>query len=578
MEITSINSKLLARMFLAGAKNLDSKKDWINELNVFPVPDGDTGTNMTMTIMSAAKEVSSLTNPTMAELAKAISSGSLRGARGNSGVILSQLFRGFCKVIKEYDEIDVTILCEACQKAVETAYKAVMKPKEGTILTVAKGAAEKALELSDETEDVVTFVEEVIKQAEYVLDQTPEMLPVLKQAGVVDSGGQGLVQVLKGAYDALIGKEIDYTIEGAPTGAAPAKISAETEAEIKFGYCTEFIIVLNAPMSDNEEHAYKAFLESIGDSIVVVADDEIVKTHVHTNDPGLALQKALTFGSLSKIKIDNMREEHQEKLIKDSQKLAAQQKAEEEAYEAAQADEKTNNMPAKEMGFVSVSIGEGMNEVFRGLGVDYLIEGGQTMNPSTEDMLNAIEHVNAKTVFILPNNKNIIMAANQAVDLVEDKQIIVIPTKTIPQGITALVNYIPDHSAEENKEQMMAEIENVKTGQVTYAVRDTEIDGKTIKQNDFMGIGDKSILSVGTDLRATTLEMVDAMVDEDSAIVSIYFGSDSDEDSANELAAAIEEKYPDVEVEVNDGGQPIYYYVISVEYSLLKNINDIYYI
>lgn len=565
MEITSINSKLLARMFLAGAKNLDSKKDWINELNVFPVPDGDTGTNMTMTIMSAAKEVSSLTEPTMAELAKAISSGSLRGARGNSGVILSQLFRGFCKVIKEYDEIDVTILCEACQKAVETAYKAVMKPKEGTILTVAKGAAEKALELSDETEDVVTFVEEVIKQAEYVLDQTPEMLPVLKQAGVVDSGGQGLVQVLKGAYDALIGKEIDYTIEGAPTGAAPAKISSETEAEIKFGYCTEFIIVLNAPMSDNEEHAYKAFLESIGDSIVVVADDEIVKTHVHTNDPGLALQKALTFGSLSKIKIDNMREEHQEKLIKDSQKLAAQQKAEEEAYEAAQADEKTNNMPAKEMGFVSVSIGEGMNEVFRGLGVDYLIEGGQTMNPSTEDMLNAIEHVNAKTVFILPNNKNIIMAANQAVDLVEDKQIIVIPTKTIPQGITALVNYIPDHSAEENKEQMMAEIENVKTGQVTYAVRDTEIDGKTIKQNDFMGIGDKSILSVGTDLKATTLEMVDAMVDEDSAIVSIYFGSDSDEDSANELAAAIEEKYPDVEVEVNDGGQPIYYYVISVE-------------
>lgn len=565
MEITSINSKLLARMFLAGAKNLDSKKDWINELNVFPVPDGDTGTNMTMTIMSAAKEVSSLTDPTMAELAKAISSGSLRGARGNSGVILSQLFRGFCKVIKEYDEIDVTILCEACQKAVETAYKAVMKPKEGTILTVAKGAAEKALELSDDTEDVVTFVEEVIKQAEYVLDQTPEMLPVLKQAGVVDSGGQGLVQVLKGAYDALIGKEIDYTIEGAPAGAAPAKISAETEAEIKFGYCTEFIIVLNAPMSDNEEHAYKAFLESIGDSIVVVADDEIVKTHVHTNDPGLALQKALTFGSLSKIKIDNMREEHQEKLIKDSQKLAAQQKAEEEAYEAAQAEEKTNNMPAKEMGFVSVSIGEGMNEVFRGLGVDYLIEGGQTMNPSTEDMLNAIEHVNAKTVFILPNNKNIIMAANQAVDLVEDKQIIVIPTKTIPQGITALVNYIPDHSAEENKEQMMAEIENVKTGQVTYAVRDTEIDGKTIKQNDFMGIGDKSILSVGTDLRATTLEMVDAMVDEDSVIVSIYFGSDSDEDSANELAAAIEEKYPDVEVEVNDGGQPIYYYVISVE-------------
>ena len=565
LEITSINTESLSRMFLAGAKNLDAKKEWINELNVFPVPDGDTGTNMSMTIMSAAREVGALSNPTMKELAKAISSGSLRGARGNSGVILSQLFRGFCKVIKEYDEVDVSVLCDAFQKAVETAYKAVMKPKEGTILTVAKGAADKALDLAQETEDLVYFCDEVIKHAEYVLSQTPEMLPVLKQAGVVDSGGQGLVQVLKGAYDSLLGKEIDYSIEETPASAGTAKVSAPAEQEIKYGYCTEFIIVLTRPLSEKEEKEYKSYLESIGDSIVVVADDEVVKTHVHTNDPGLAIQKALTHGSLTKIKIDNMREEHQEKLIKDSQKLAAQQKAEEEAYEAAQADEKTNNMPAKEMGFVSVSIGEGMNEVFRGLGVDYLIEGGQTMNPSTEDMLNAIEHVNAKTVFILPNNKNIIMAANQAVDLVEDKQIIVIPTKTIPQGITALVNYIPDHSAEENKEQMMAEIENVKTGQVTYAVRDTEIDGKTIKQNDFMGIGDKSILSVGTDLRATTLEMVDAMVDEDSAIVSIYFGSDSDEDSANELAAAIEEKYPDVEVEVNDGGQPIYYYVISVE-------------
>ena len=557
MEITSINSKLLAKMFLAGAKNLDSKKEWINELNVFPVPDGDTGTNMSMTIMSAAKEVSSLEDPTMAALAKAISSGSLRGARGNSGVILSQLFRGFCKVIKEYDEVDVTILSEAFQKAVETAYKAVMKPKEGTILTVAKGAADKALELSDDTEDIVKFADEVIKHAEYVLDQTPEMLPVLKQAGVVDSGGQGLVQVLKGAFDALTGKEIDYTIDGGQSGSTPAKISAETEAEIKFGYCTEFIIVLNAPMSEKEEHAYKAFLESIGDSIVVVADDEIVKTHVHTNDPGLALQKALTFGSLSKIKIDNMREEHQEKLIKESEKLAQQQKEEEAAAKPAE--------PAKEMGFISVSIGAGMNEVFKGLGVDYIIEGGQTMNPSTEDMLNAIDHVNAKNIFILPNNKNIIMAANQAVSLVEDKNIIVIPTKTIPQGITALVNYIPDHSAEENKDQMMAEIENVKTGQVTYAVRDTEIDGKTIKQDDFMGIGDKSILAVGKDLKETTLEMVDAMVDEDSAIVSIYFGSDSDEASAEEIASVIEEKYPDLEVEINDGGQPIYYYVISVE-------------
>lgn len=557
MEITSINTEVLSKMFLAGAKNLDAKKEWINELNVFPVPDGDTGTNMSMTIMSAAREVSALENPTMAQLSKAISSGSLRGARGNSGVILSQLFRGFCKVIASYDEVTVSVLSDAFQKAVETAYKAVMKPKEGTILTVAKGAADKALEMVDETEDLVVFCDEVIKHADYVLSQTPEMLPVLKQAGVVDSGGQGLMQVLKGAYDSLLGKEIDYKIEDASKGSGVVKISAETEKEIKFGYCTEFIIVLNKPLTEAEEHEYKAFLESIGDSIVVVADDEIVKTHVHTNDPGLAIQKALTHGSLSKIKIDNMREEHQEKLIKDAEKLAAQQKAEEEK---AKADE-----PRKDMGFISVSIGEGMNEIFKGLGVDYIIEGGQTMNPSTEDMLSAIDHVNADHIFILPNNKNIIMAANQAATLVEDKDIIVLPTKTIPQGIVAMVNYIPDYSPEENKETMLAEIGNVKTGQVTYAVRDTEIDGKTIKQDDYMGIGDSSILSVGQDLKATTLEMVDAMVDEDSAIVSIYYGTDATEEAAEEIGAVIEEKYPDVEVEINAGGQPIYYYVISVE-------------
>ena len=557
MEITSINTEVLSKMFLAGAKNLDAKKEWINELNVFPVPDGDTGTNMSMTIMSAAREVSALENPTMAQLSKAISSGSLRGARGNSGVILSQLFRGFCKVIASYDEVTVSVLSDAFQKAVETAYKAVMKPKEGTILTVAKGAADKALEMADETEDLVVFCDEVIKHADYVLSQTPEMLPVLKQAGVGDSGGQGLMQVLKGAYDSLLGKEIDYEIEDASKGSGVVKISAETEKEIKFGYCTEFIIVLNKPLTEAEEHEYKAFLESIGDSIVVVADDEIVKTHVHTNDPGLAIQKALTHGSLSKIKIDNMREEHQEKLIKDAEKLAAQQKAEEEE---AKADE-----PRKDMGFISVSIGEGMNEIFKGLGVDYIIEGGQTMNPSTEDMLSAIDHVNADHIFILPNNKNIIMAANQAATLVEDKDIIVLPTKTIPQGIVAMVNYIPDYSPEENKETMLAEIGNVKTGQVTYAVRDTEIDGKTIKQDDYMGIGDSSILSVGQDLKATTLEMVDAMVDEDSAIVSIYYGTDASEEAAEEIGAVIEEKYPDVEVEINAGGQPIYYYVISVE-------------
>ena len=560
MEITSINAEVLAKMFLAGAKNLDAKKEWINELNVFPVPDGDTGTNMSMTIMSAAKEVSGLADPTMKTLAKAISSGSLRGARGNSGVILSQLFRGFCKVIAEYDEIDVNVLCEAVQKAVETAYKAVMKPKEGTILTVAKGAANKALELADETDDLVYFCDEVIKEADIVLSRTPDMLPVLKQAGVVDSGGQGLMQVLKGAFDSLTGKEIDYTIEDASTGSGVVKISAQTEAEIRFGYCTEFIIVLNRPLSDKEERDYKAFLESIGDSIVVVADDEIVKTHVHTNDPGLAIQEALKHGSLSKIKIDNMREEHQEKLIKDAEKLAAQQKE-----EAAEQEEAAEEQPKKDMGFISVSIGEGMNEIFRGLGADYIIEGGQTMNPSTEDMLNAIEHVNAEHIFILPNNKNIVMAANQAASLVEDKEIIVIPTKTIPQGITALVNFIPDHTVEENKENMLEEIALVKTGQVTYAVRDTEIDGKEIKQDDYMGIGDKSILSVGKDLKETTLEMVDAMVDEDSAIVSIYYGSDAEEAAAEALGLAIEEKYPDVEVEINNGGQPIYYYVISVE-------------
>ena len=554
MEITSINTEILSKMFLAGAKNLDAKKEWINELNVFPVPDGDTGTNMSMTIMSAAREVSNLTNPSMKELSKAISSGSLRGARGNSGVILSQLFRGFCKVIAGYDEVDVTVLCDAFQKAVETAYKAVMKPKEGTILTVAKGAADKALELAEETDDLVYFCDEIIKHADYVLSQTPEMLPVLKQAGVVDSGGQGLMQVLKGAYDALLGKEVDYEIEDAGNGSGVVKISAETEKEIKFGYCTEFIIVLNRPLSEQEEHEYKAYLESMGDSIVVVADDEIVKTHVHTNDPGLAIQKALTHGSLSKIKIDNMREEHQEKLIKDAEKQKEEEKV------APKADE-----PRKDMGFISVSIGEGMNEIFRGLGVDYIIEGGQTMNPSTEDMLSAIDHVNADHIFILPNNKNIIMAANQAASLVEDKEIIVLPTKTIPQGIVAMVNYIPDYSAEENKETMLSEIDNVKTGQVTYAVRDTEIDGKVIKQNDFMGIGDKEILSVGTDLKATTLEMIDAMVDEDSAIVSIYYGTESNEKDAEAIGAVIGAKYPDVEVEINNGGQPIYYYVISVE-------------
>ena len=558
MEINTIDASQLSKMFLAGAKNLEAKKEWINELNVFPVPDGDTGTNMTMTIMSAAKEVSALEQVNMRALCKAISSGSLRGARGNSGVILSQLFRGFTKGIGEAEEIDVDILCDAMQRAVETAYKAVMKPKEGTILTVARGAADRALELVDTTDDLVYFIGEVIAEAEDVLARTPEMLPVLKQAGVVDSGGQGLVEVLKGAYDALLGKEIDYTIEGAETGREFVKISQETEQDIKFGYCTEFIIVLNNPLDEKEEMSYKAYLESIGDSIVVVADDEIVKTHVHTNDPGLAIQKALTYGSLSKIKIDNMREEHQEKLIKDAEKQAAAQKA-------GEAERKKDEGPKKDMGFVVVSIGEGLNQIFRDLGADALIEGGQTMNPSTEDVLDAVRSVNADTVFVLPDNKNIILAANQAASLTEDKRVIVLPTKTIPQGITALINYIPEQTPEENESRMLQEIANVKTGQVTYAVRDTVVDDKDIKEGDYMGIGDSGILSVNQDMKQCFAQMVDQMVDEDSAIVSVFYGADVSESEAQELADAVEEKYPDLEVELQAGGQPVYYYVVSVE-------------
>ena len=560
MEANTINAATLAKMFLAGAKNLESKKEWINELNVFPVPDGDTGTNMTMTIMSAAKEVSALEQVDMKTLAKAISSGSLRGARGNSGVILSQLLRGFTKAIKEVDEVDVDILCEALQRAVETAYKAVMKPKEGTILTVAKGAADKALELVDTTDDIVYFIDEIIKEADFVLSKTPDMLPVLKQAGVVDSGGQGLVVVMQGAYDCLMGKEVDYTITPDQTSGQVTKITPETEAEIKFGYCTEFIIVLNQPLTEAQEQEYKGYLESIGDSIVVVADDEIVKTHVHTNDPGLAIQKALTHGSLSKIKIDNMREEHQERLIKDAEKVAAQQAAEEAAKEAPVSTE-----PEKEMGFVAVSIGEGLNEIFKELGVDYMIEGGQTMNPSTEDVLDAIAKVSAKTVFVLPNNKNIILAANQAASLCEDKEVIVLPTKTIPQGITALINFIPEQSAQENEARMNEEIANVKTGQVTYAVRDTVIDDKEIHEGDYMGIGDAGILAVNTDIQAVFLDMIAEMVDEDSAIVSIYYGADVTEADAEALSSAVEEKFSDLEVELQMGGQPVYYYIASVE-------------
>ena len=554
MAINTINAEMVAKMFLGGAKNLEAKKEWINELNVFPVPDGDTGTNMTLTIMSAAREVGGMEQIEMGELAKAISSGSLRGARGNSGVILSQLLRGFTKGIKEYKELDAVLIANAMEKGVETAYKAVMKPKEGTILTVARGAADKACELAESADDLEMFFRAIIEYADEVLSRTPDMLPVLKEAGVVDSGGQGLVQVLKGAFDAFMGKEIDYTIEAGPA-ATVTKPGAQAEADIKFGYCTEFIVMLNKGYNEEKEHEFKSYLESIGDSIVVVSDDDIVKVHVHTNDPGLAIQKALTYGALSRMKIDNMREEHQEKLIKDAAKLAEQQKQEAEAAKA----------PKKECGFISVSIGAGIGEIFKGLGVDYLIEGGQTMNPSTEDMLNAIEKVNAQNIFIFPNNKNIILAANQAQSLTKDKNVFVIPTKTVPQGIAALINFVPDRPVEENASAMMEGIENVKTGQVTYAVRDTHIDDKDIHEGDIMGIGDKTILSVGRDIEQTTKDMIAQMVYEDSELISVYYGEDMKEEDANALASWLEKEYPDCDIEVHFGGQPIYYYVVSVE-------------
>ena len=560
MATKTINVDVLAKMFLAGAQNIEAKKDYINELNVFPVPDGDTGTNMSMTIMSAAKEVTALNNPEMKDLAKAISSGSLRGARGNSGVILSQLLRGFTKAIKEEKEIDVLALAAACQRARDTAYKAVMKPKEGTILTVASGIATKAAEMAEETDDLEVFIPAVIEYAEEVLNKTPEMLPVLKEAGVVDSGGQGLLEVIKGGYDAFLGKEIDYSSIKPSTSVTMNKVNAEDTADIKFGYCTEFIILTEKEFTEEDEHEFKKFLSSIGDSIVCVADDDVVKIHVHTNDPGLAIQKALTYGQLSKMKIDNMREEHQEKLIRDAEKLAEEQAKEEAAYE-----EKKTAEPRKAMGFITVSIGAGMNEIFKELGADYIIEGGQTMNLSTEDMLNAIDQVNADTVFILPNNKNIILAANQAKSLVEDKEIIVIPTKTVPQGITAIINFMPDADVKTNEEAMLEEIKNVKTGQMTYAVRDTHIDDKEIHEGDIMGIGDSGILAVGKDLEETTKELIANLVDEDSELISIYYGEEVSEEEAEKFAGEIEELYPDVDVDIQFGGQPIYYYVLAVE-------------
>ena len=561
MATKTINAELFTKMFLAGAANLEAKKEVINELNVFPVPDGDTGTNMTLTIMSAAKEVGVLEKADMKSVSKAISSGSLRGARGNSGVILSQLLRGFTKEIREHQEIDVPVLAAACERATATAYKAVMKPKEGTILTVARGLSEKAAELAGTMEDLETFIPEIIEAAKEVLERTPEMLPVLKEAGVVDSGGQGLVEVLNGAYDAFQGKEIDYSaIEAAPS-VKMVKPEAQAQADIRFGYCTEFIIMTEREFSEQDEENFKAYLESIGDSIVCVADEDVVKVHVHTNDPGLAIQKALTYGQLSRMKIDNMREEHQEKLIRDAEKVAAEQ------AEAAKKkkEQEAPKEPRKSVGFIAVSIGEGMNSIFRELGVDYIIEGGQTMNPSTEDMLTAIDQVNADHIFILPNNKNIVLAANQARSLVKDKDVIVIPTKTVPQGITAVISYMPDADVDTNEETMLEEITNVKTGQVTYAVRDTHIDDKEIHEGDIMGIGDAGILSVGQSVEATAKEMLAKMTDEDSEMISLYYGEDILEEDAQRFGQEIAELYSDADVDVHSGGQPIYYYVISVE-------------
>ena len=556
MGMKTADAQLLKVALLSGAKELEAKKEWINELNVFPVPDGDTGTNMTMTIMAAAKEVAAIENPTMENVAKALSSGSLRGARGNSGVILSQLFRGFTKEIKETNEINVTVLANAFTRATETAYKAVMKPKEGTILTVARGMADKAVELAAETDDIVDFLEKVIAHGDYVLSQTPEMLPVLKQAGVVDSGGQGLMQVMKGALDGVLGNGIPFDAVVAQTSAKAAPVGAARDdidtADIKFGYCTEFIINVEHAYDDDEELKFKAFLESIGDSIVVVSDEDVVKVHVHTNNPGLAIERALTYGSLSRMKIDNMREEHNERLEMAASAAPAQ--------EAPKADE-----PRKEYGFIAVSVGEGLSEIFQGIGADYMIEGGQTMNPSTEDMLNAINKVNADVIYILPNNKNIILAAEQAKYLVEDKQIIVVPSKTIPQGIAALINFMPDSSPEENLEGMVEEMGRVRTGQITYAVRNTSIDGMEIKEGDIMGIGDSGMLAVGQEIEATVLETVKRMVDEDSELISVYSGADVSEEDAEALVEKIQEEYPDCEVELNHGGQPVYYYLLSVE-------------
>ena len=564
MDMHTIDAKAFQKLFLAGANRINEQKEYINELNVFPVPDGDTGTNMSLTILSAAKEVEKMSNPTIASLCKAISGGSLRGARGNSGVILSQLFRGFTKSVSKADGLGKKEIAAGFNRAVETAYKAVMKPKEGTILTVARGMAERAAELAETDLELIPYCEEIVSFGYEVLSKTPEMLPVLKEAGVVDSGGQGLMEVLQGVLDALTGKVTEIVIPEGPAVSVPVTSAKSGDyvppADIKFGYCTEFIIMLNKPLSSEEEKELKEYFLGMGDSLVLVADEDICKVHVHTNHPGQAFEKALTYGPLSNMKVDNMRLEHEEKLIKDAEKVAARQREEE-----ALAEEEAKKEPPKKIGFIAVSIGDGLSEIFKDLGVDYLIEGGQTMNPSTEDMLEAIDHVNAENIFILPNNKNIVLAAEQAAKLTAEKNIIVLPTKTIPQGIAAMVGYMPEVDVEENKDGMTECYQNIMSGQVTYAVRDTTINGKTIRNGDIMGIDDEGIRAVGTDVAQTTLDLLSQMVDADSELISLYYGENVTGEQAEELAAKVEEMFPDVEIETNFGGQPIYYYMVSVE-------------
>jgi len=575
MPLTTINAELLKTAFISGANNISNKKEYINELNVFPVPDGDTGTNMTLTIMSAVAEVNEVKEPTMANLAKAISGGSLRGARGNSGVILSQILRGFCREIKDGKEINQECLANGFARAVETAYKAVMKPKEGTILTVARAMAEKAAEIINEYEDINDYLEQIIIYGDEALAGTPELLPVLKEAGVVDSGGQGLIEIIKGMHLGLQGTPV--ALEDSDNGpklargaglleAIPSRLTGSgndhiSTADIKFGYCTEFIVLLDNPVSDDEVEKIKEYLLTLGDSLVCVADDEVIKIHVHTNHPGKAFEKGLEYGQLTRCKVDNMREEHNERVfMANEMHYVDSPKAEEPAVEETTFDE-----PPKKYGFVAVSAGDGMSTIFEEIGVDYVIHGGQTMNPSTDDILSAIKHVNAENVYILPNNKNIVLAANQASDICEDKKIFVIPSSTIPQGIAAMLSYNEAAEPEENLENMKSALGDVKTGEVTFAIRDTSVEGKEIRKNNIMGISDNGIDVVGTEVDQVTKDLVESLVDEDSGLITLYYGEDISEEDANALSDYLAEKYEDLDVDVRFGGQPIYYYILSVE-------------